>query len=204
MFVGAGATAADLDLPFERWMFQAPIAPAYSMYKVQISDENTEICGTNSKWIGCCTCSAHVLGVRGPFQRPRRRSSGCSKCTTTNTHTHIAASLDYCYALTCPIASCGKLSSMPSYNRASSLSSSDSLCWSTSISNCFQPRNASNGKNIEYWIMLCNTRGERCISTCYTVFRINMIVQLASASTNTAACNELLHAGSAYYTCACA
>ena len=88
MFVGAGATAADLDLPFERWMFQAPIAPAYSMYKVQISDENTEICGTNSKWIGCCTCSAHVLGVRGPFQSPRRRYSGCSKCTTTNTHTH--------------------------------------------------------------------------------------------------------------------
>ena len=119
-------------------------------------------------------------------------------------HTHIAASLDYWYALTCPIASCGKLSSMPSYNRASSLSSSDFLCWSTSISNCFQPRNASNGKNIEYLIMLCNTRGERCISTCYTVFRINMIVQLASASTNTAACNELLHAGSAYYTYACA
>ena len=92
MFVGAGATAADLDLPFERWMFQAPIAPAYSMYKVQISDENTENCGTNSKWIGCCTCSAHVLGVRGPFQRPRRRSSGCSKCTTTNTHIYRSKS----------------------------------------------------------------------------------------------------------------
>ena len=38
-----------MDLFFERWMFQAPIAPAYNMYKVDISDINTEICGTNSK-----------------------------------------------------------------------------------------------------------------------------------------------------------
>ena len=142
MIVGAGATAAE---ERERWMFQAAITASDNVFNIKRSEENRENCGKHNEWISWCTCRAHVLGERGPFRSPRRRSPGLSKCTTANTHTHIAASLDYWYALTCPIASCGKLSSMPSYNRASSLSSSDFLCRSTSISNCFQPRNASNG-----------------------------------------------------------
>ena len=89
MIVGAGATAAETR---ERWMFQAAITAVYNVYKVERSEENIENCGTHNGWIGCCTCSAHVLGVSGPLRSPRRRSPGLAKCNTANTHTYRSKS----------------------------------------------------------------------------------------------------------------